>query len=79
MNPPPIRLQPYRVAQAQREKIAAHVEDVLDRNIIQPSASPWAAPVVLVPKKDGQDRFCVDYRRLKSNHQEGQLSLTLNR
>ena len=78
MNPP-IRLRPCRVAQTQRQKIAAHVEDMLDRNIIQPSVSPWAAPVVLVPKKDGQDRFCVNYRRLKSNHQEGQLSLTPNR
>lgn len=63
-NEPPIRLRPYRVAQTQRDKIAAHVEDMLDRNIIQPSVSPWAAPVVLVRKNDGQDRFCVDYRRL---------------
>ena len=60
----PSGLRPYRVAQTQRDKIAAHVEDMLERNIIQPSVSPWAAPVVLVRKKDGQDRFCVDYRRL---------------
>ena len=57
-------MRPYRVAQTQRAKIAAHVEGMLDRNIIQPSVSPWAAPVVLVRKKDGQDRFYVDYRRL---------------
>lgn len=64
-NEPPIRLRPYRVAQTQRDKIAAHVEDMLDRNIIQPSVSPWAAPVVLACKKHGQNRFCVDYRRLR--------------
>lgn len=46
-------VRPYRVAQAQRYEIDVHVQDMLDRDIIQPSVSPWAALVVLVRKNDG--------------------------
>ena len=62
----PIHQQPYRTPYSQREKIAELIVDMEQRGIVQPSSSPWASPVVLVPKKDGRVRFCVDYRRLNA-------------
>ena len=63
---PPIRQRPYRVADTQRGLIEKHVTDMLNQGIIQPSVSPWASPIILVKKKDGTDRFVVDFRRLNS-------------
>ena len=60
----PIASKPYRVNYKNRRVIEEQVQEMLDQKIIRPSASPWSAPVVLVPKRDGTLRFCVDYRRL---------------
>eukprot|EP00731_Ephydatia_muelleri_P007369 Em0003g1617a len=58
--------QLLRVPPARREQARGLVKDMLQKNIIQPSSSPWASPVVLVGKKDSSLRFCVDYRKLNA-------------
>ena len=60
----PLRQKPYRVAPKERDIIEEQVEKMLEDNVIRPSSTPWASPVILVKKKDGSWRFCVDYRRL---------------
>lgn len=62
----PIKQPPRRLPVHTREEVDKLVEDMLRRNVIEPSSSPWASGVVLVKKKDGSTRYCVDYRRLNS-------------
>lgn len=62
----PIRQKPYRVSSSERKVIAEQVKDMMNKGVVQESSSPWAAPVILVRKKDGSWRFCVDYRRLNA-------------
>ncbi len=63
---PPIHQAPYRTAWKEREIEQEQIRDMKKRQVIEPSSSAWAAPVVLVKKKDGTWRFCVDYRKLNA-------------
>ena len=65
-NAAPIRQPPCRMPLAQKEEADQAVQDMSSQGLIEPSESPWASPIVLVRKKDGSLRFCVDYRALNS-------------
>jgi len=55
---------PYRMGPRTRELIKDQVDRMLKLEVIEPSQSEWASPVVLIPKPDGNPRFCIDYRQL---------------
>lgn len=60
----PISCRPYRYGPVQKTEIERQVAEMLANGIIQESSSAFAAPVVLVRKKDDTWRFCVDYRKI---------------
>ncbi|KAI4293356.1 hypothetical protein PAPHI01_2630 [Pancytospora philotis] len=61
-----VHTRPYRRSIRENEVIAEEIRKMLDRGLIRVSESPYSSPVVLIRKKDGSIRFCVDYRRLNS-------------
>ena len=63
---PPRKQYPRRMPFSTRKAVAQHIEKMEKAGVIQPSNSSWASPIVLVCKKDGTHRFCVDYRSLNS-------------
>ncbi len=62
----PIKQQPRRIPLHQVDVVEEMINDMERDNVIRPSESPWASPVVIVAKKDGSCRFCVDYRKLNA-------------
>lgn len=62
----PIKQPPRCIPFALREKVDQLVKEMLDQGVVTPSKSLWGSPVVLVAKKDGSTRFCIDYRRLNA-------------
>jgi hypothetical protein len=66
----PIKKNPYRIPHSLKSVVNDHIDDMLAKGIIEPSASPWSSSIVLVQKKtkDGsiKYRFCIDYRALNA-------------
>jgi len=62
----PVRQVPYRLPYARREWVKKEIEAMFQDGVIESSISDWASPIVLIEKKDGGIRFCVDYRKLNS-------------
>ncbi|CAJ2665277.1 unnamed protein product [Trifolium pratense] len=63
---PPVNIKPYRYPHYQKEAMTTIILDMLKEGLIQPSNSPYSSLVLLVKKKDGSWRFCVDYRALNT-------------
>jgi hypothetical protein len=60
----PIYKTPFRMTTPELAELKEHIRELLEKGFIRPSSSPWEAPVIFVPKKDGTQRLCVDYRAL---------------
>jgi hypothetical protein len=60
----PIYKTPFRMTTLKFAELKEHIRELLEKGFIHPSSSPWGAPVIFVPKKDGTQRLCVDYRAL---------------
>ena len=61
---PPVRIRGRRIPPHQRQAVDEVLDDMLRHDIIRPSVSSWSSPLLLVKKKDGSMRCCVDYRQL---------------
>jgi hypothetical protein len=60
----PVNRPIYRLSPSELEELRRTLDDLLAKGFIRPSSSPWGAPVLFAPKKDGGLRFCIDYRGL---------------
>lgn len=63
---PPIKQRYYPVSPVLQKCIDEQLDDMLNQGIVERSSSPWASPIIMVKKKDGSYRFCVDYRKVNA-------------
>ena len=71
---PPSR-PPYRLGPAEQDEMEEQVKNLLAQGFIRPSASPYGAPILFVPKKDGRWRMCIDYCALNKQTVKDQFPL----
>ena len=63
---PPVKISNHGVPLSKQKVAGEQIDKMLAHGVIEPSNSPWSFPTVLVTKKDGSIRFCVDYRNLNA-------------
>ncbi|XP_063920746.1 uncharacterized protein LOC135135580 [Zophobas morio] len=73
----PICQAPRRLHLAKQEETEQLIRKMLDESVIEQSNSPWSSPVVLITKRDGLTRFCVDYRKLNDVTKKDSYPLSL--
>ena len=60
----PIRCKPYPLPYTMRKELRNEVDSMLEMGVVRPSTSPYMSPIVMVKKKDGSNRVCVEFRKL---------------
>lgn len=73
----PVVYRPYRLSYSEREQVRTIVQDLLDNDIIQESSSDYASPILMVKKKTGEQRLCVDFRAVNSKTRKDCFPLPL--
>ena len=76
-NNPPVHRPLYKLSPLELQEAKTQIEYLLEHNFIRPSDSPYGAPILFVPKKDGGLRFCVDYRWLNKKTVRNRYPLPL--
>ena len=74
-DPVPFKKRYRRIPPSQYEAVRKHLQEMLDLGAIRPSDSPWCSAVVLVKKKNGELRFCIDLRKLNARTVKDAYSL----
>lgn len=73
----PVSIRSYRYNFFQKNEIEKQVNEMLHNGLIQPSHSPFSSHVLLVKKKDGSQRFCLNYRELNNKSIKDKFSIPL--
>ncbi|GFT27591.1 hypothetical protein TNCV_4559421 [Trichonephila clavipes] len=73
----PVCQPPRRLDFTEKQEVNKHIEEWLNEGIIRPSSSEYASPIVMVKKKEGSSRMCIDYRKLNQKLVKDKFSLPI--